>query len=284
MNKKQIKAELATLNGLNTLVEAYEEISAMRMRKVKKTVLQNRAFLSGLNDIYSRVAYTYRMYNTEHKIKSKNQLQRTANGKTVSVLLSSNTGLYGDIINKTFEFFSKSIKENMTDVVIVGRTGKKMYDIYVHKPDYTFFDIDDSGVSQEKTKAMLDFILQYTDIVVFHGLYMSVLRQDPVKTLVTGKATDLQNTSDVNELKCLIEPSIEEVLDFFEKQILAAIFDQSIHESSLSKFASRMVSLNYATEHIKNSLKTLKFKGLKLKHFLANSQQLELMSGITLWK
>ena len=94
----------------------------------------------------------------------------------------------------------------------------------------------------------------------------------------------MQNTAGVNELKCLIEPSIEEVLDFFEQQILAAVFEQSLHESSLSKFASRMVSLNYANENIRNSLKSLKFKNLKLKHFLANAQQLELMSGISLWK
>lgn len=284
MNKKQLKAELQTLNGLSTLVEAYEEISAMRMRKVKKTVLQNRAFLSGLNDIYSRVSYTYQMFNKEHHLKNKKQLLRNNNGKTVSVLVSSNTGLYGDIINKTFDYFSENIKKSVTDIVVVGRTGKKMYDTYIHASEYTYFDIDDSGVFPEKTKQILDFIMQYKEIVVYHGLYISILRQDPVQTLVTGKAIDLQNTAGVNELKCLIEPSIEEVLDFFEQQILAAVFEQSLHESSLSKFASRMVSLNYANENIRNSLKSLKFKNLKLKHFLANAQQLELMSGISLWK
>jgi hypothetical protein len=51
-------------------------------------------------------------------------------------------------------------------------------------------------------------------------LYLSVLTQKPTATLVTGQALDLKEGNSKEELRCLIEPSTEEVAQFFEKQIL----------------------------------------------------------------
>lgn len=284
LNKKQLQAEINTMTDLKTIIEAYEEIAAMRMRKVKKSVLQSREFLGGLNDIYQRVIYTYRLYSkSKHRSKNKAALHET-NGKTVSVLISSNTGLYGDIVKRTYELFIQNIVNNSHDVVIIGRTGKQMYDNFSGKRTYKFFDAEDSAATGEKIKEMLDYLLSYTNIVVYHGIFISMLSQKPVATFVTGKALDLESSTKVQELKCIVEPSIDEVAKFFEKQILSSIFEQSLYESSLSKYASRMVSLDYANENINTSLAKVSFAKLKIRHMNENSDQLERMSGISLWK
>ena len=46
---KELKEDLISLGEFLTMVEAYEEISALRMRKVKKSVLKRREFMQGLN-------------------------------------------------------------------------------------------------------------------------------------------------------------------------------------------------------------------------------------------
>jgi ATP synthase F1 gamma subunit len=287
-NKKQLNSEIETLNGLKTVVESYEEIAAMRMRRVKKSVLQNREFLSGLNDTYQRVMYTFKMYaekkNDKMRKKRPDWIPLETNGKTVTVLISANAGLYGDIVKKTFDLFVDNIKGANTDLVIVGKIGRQLMQFQDLGRQFKYFEIGDMGVDIDKSKEILDYILNYTNIIIYHGIFVSILRQDATRTFITGKALDLQTSTDVQELKCIIEPSVEEVTKYFEKQILASIFEQTMYESSLSKFASRMVSMDYASENIGQSIRNVSFQRLKLRHVLDNNSQIERMSGATLWK
>jgi len=285
-NKRDIQQELNTLRGLGDIIGAYEEIAAMRMRKVKKSVLQNRYFVQGLNDIYFRVLYTYEKYLKKRKgRKGAKEEKLQTNGKTVSVLITANTGLYGDIVRKTYDLFINNTEEANTDLVIIGRVGRQLYESRKRPKKYEYFEISDSGVDSQNTKMILEAILVYTNIVVYHGQFVSVLDQEAVRTYVTGKALDAKQASEaeLQELKCIIEPSMEEVASFFEKQILSSIFEHSVYESSLSKFASRMITLDIASENISELIKKTDFKMLKLKHRDASTKQSERLAGITLW-
>src|SRR5690606_25386008 len=55
----------------------------------------------------------------------------------------------------------------------------------------------------------------------------------------------------MNEPDALFEPSMEEVLNFFETTILKTIMKQKVHESMLSRYAARMVAMDVATENAK---------------------------------
>lgn len=286
LNKKSLQSEMAVLLSMQEIVGAYEEIAAMRMRKVKKSVLQNRDFLSGLNNLYNRVWYTYlhekRVNAIGIPIKRPESIF-VGNGKTVSVLVSANTRLYGDIIKKTFDLFLKSINDVDTDIVVIGKLGRQFMSESGLNREYKAFDIPDTAYEREDMKDVLDYILAYTNVIVYHGLYVSVLTQKPTKTLVTGQALDLKEGDAKDELRCLIEPSTEEVAQFFEKQILASVFEQSMFESSLSKYASRMISLDMASDNILNYLKAARYQTVKLRHLVNNIKQTERISGIALW-
>lgn len=284
-NKKSITADMYVFNGMKTIVESYEEIAAMRMRKVKKSVLQNREFLTGLSDIYQRVIITYKIYASKKHSRStkKDWMPLETNGKTVTILLASNTGLYGDIIKRTFQLFVDNVVNSSSDVVIVGRIGRQLFEALHSKKEFKYFDMLDNGVDRKNLTEILSYILQYSNVIVYHGFYISVLSQQVTSTFVTGKILDSQKDTDVEELKCLIEPSVEEVTEFFEKQILSAIFEQSVYEASLSKFASRMVNLDVANGNISALIKKSKFIKLKIKHMDDNLSQLERLSGISMW-
>lgn len=284
-SKKDLQLELEVLESMGGIVEAYEEIAAIRMRKVKKSVLQNRDFLSGLNDIYQRVYATYKLFAAKKRYKgaAKDWLPLQTNGREVSILLTSNTGLYGDIVKRTCETFLNNVRNKDLDLVVTGRIGRIYMENNAKSTPYKYFDISDTGVDRESMKDIIDYILKYEKITVFHGIYVSVLSQQPVSTLVTGKAADLHNESTAEAVHCLIEPSVEEVTEFFEKQILASIFEQTVYESSLSKFASRMVSLDIAKSNITSIIARNKFKRLLNKHSDDSRQQSERMSGISIW-
>jgi ATP synthase F1 gamma subunit len=286
-NKRQLDAEISTLKDLKTIVGAYQEIAAGRMRKVKKSVLQNRDFLSGLSDIYERVLYTYKLSSALVKKnpnkKSKISL-RTTNGKTAAVLITANTGLYGGIIHKNFDLFLKNVTGNNHDIVIIGRIGKQMYENSPKSRKFTYFELSDSAINSDEFTEIMKYLLEYANVVVYHGLYVTILEQQSVATFVTGHEIGSETKANMQELNCLIEPTIEDVLSYFENQILSTLFEQTVHESNLSKFASRMVSLDIAGDNISNSLKKVNFMRLKEQHQRHNFEQMDRISGINLWK
>ena len=71
---------------------------------------------------------------------------------------------------------------------------------------------------------------------------------------------------------------------FFEEQIFTSIIEQTLKESELAKFASRMITLDSATENVKEALKDVSFKERLLEHRQKNKKQQELLLGMKLWK
>ncbi|MBN1162162.1 F0F1 ATP synthase subunit gamma [Patescibacteria group bacterium] len=283
---KKIQEDILTLHELGDLMTTYQEIAAIRMRKVKKYVLQNREFLSGLSKLYKRVHISYYEAN-EFEKQRLNRYMGKKEGN-VSVLLASNTGLYGDIVEKTFWLFADNIRNTDTEVVIIGKIGKALYDGVGIKKEYRFFEFPDSGVDDTKLKKILEYITTFTNIIVYHGLFRTVLIQDPKKTFLTGDALAIQQEIETKEkeeerIKVLFEPSMEELVKFFETQIIGTVFEHIIYESSLSKFASRMVSLERAAGNIEDEIGKQKFVLIKEKHRENDSKQRDILSSAKMW-
>jgi ATP synthase F1 gamma subunit len=282
-SNKKLQNEIGGLTTLGGVVESYQEIAALRMRRVKKSVLQNREFLAGLNDIYGQVSSQYKDSLPRLKKNKRIEIRPTIN-KTVSVLLSANTGLYGDIVKKTYDLFIEDMSKSDSDVVIVGRYGRKAYESSTVNKPFQYYDYSDSGKDIENTRRILEYILKYENIDIYHGFFKDILSQVPLKTSITGTNMFTSSEEGSEHIRSIYEPSIEEVLTFFEKEILSSLFEQSTYETSLSKYASRMVSLDYAMENIRVRLKQTDFKIRKLKHTLADRNQLSLLTGISMWK
>ena len=290
--ERYLKNELLDLDGFLGMVEAYEEISAIRMRKVKKSVLSRREFLQGLNEAFSYIVYSYSVYKRALKKKSGKDIFNT-NGRDVIVLLSSNTGLYGDLILRVFAKFAEEVKlsNSNTDVVITGALGKRLFDAAKISKEYKYFELSDTASNDDNVKKLLDHITNYTTINVYHGVFKSILVQDAEKTYLTGELMKKIESSsqEVNldfkkNTGFIFEPSIEKVAEYFEKQILSLIFEQSVFESGLSKFASRMVSLDTAASNISSRVAGMDFELKKAKHRKTNRSIQEGVLGGTLWK
>ncbi len=280
---KSLKIEFNSLSAFFSMIEAYEEISALRMRKVKKTILERREFMQGLNEAFAYIAYAYKIYRESLKGKVKNNILNT-NGKTVSVLLSSNTGLYGDVVRSTFDLFESEVRDVETDIVLVGRMGKKFYDEFGLKKPYEYFEMSDNGIDENSIKKLLEQIVDYTNIIVYHGIFKSILSQEAAKTMITGELMKIEQSLENRDTRFLFEPSVEKVAEHFEKQIASLIFEQTVFESSLSKFASRMVSLDKAADNVNSKIDYLDFSIKKVKHKDINSSLQSSIFGGILWR
>ncbi|MFH1536276.1 MAG: FoF1 ATP synthase subunit gamma [Patescibacteria group bacterium] len=287
INKKNVIAEIETLSGVKTLVGAYEEIAATRMRKIRGQVLQSRDFLSGLTAILKDVQMSYKKevmaLMKRKKVKDPSKISLIPhNGKTVSVLISANTGLYGDIVKKTFYLFSDAIGKEKTDLTIIGRLGRSYLNEMDPKREFTYFDFPDNMIDSEELRKIGNHIVQYEKVVIYYGQFQNIVTQNAIALNISD--TQIEGETQAPGLKYFFEPSLEKIIVFFEKEIFASIFEQSIHESQLAKFASRMISLDQAVGNIRDKLKKAEFQKRAVLHREINKKQLESLSGIHLWQ
>lgn len=288
-----IASELDFLTTLHGLIEAYEEIAATRMRKIRSSVVQTRDFTAGITDIFQEVKSSYRnellLLMEKKKIKDPSKLSLVKrNGKTVAVLLSSNTGLYGDIVQKTFRSFLEYLVSNTADAAVVGRLGRSLFVSAFEGRPFSYFDFPDSSVDQQAISKIIDFVIQYEKILVFYGQFQNIVTQNPMVLDVYGSQPELhgQTSQLAGQVvsRYFFEPSLEEIMLFFEAEIFASIFEQTVHESNLAKFAARMLNLDLATENIRNRLMQVELNGRRFKHRLLNTKQLASLSGMSLWR
>ncbi|MBW6441839.1 F0F1 ATP synthase subunit gamma [Patescibacteria group bacterium] len=280
---KYLKDELDYLSSFLTMVEAYEEIAALRMRKVKKFILERREFMKGLNEAFAYISYAYRVYRKSLKGKERDRILNT-NGKTVYILLSSNTGMYGDIIINTFNLFLDDLKKEDADVVIVGKVGQRMYDNLGDGREYEYFEMFDNGIDEPGIKKLIEHVTNYSNVVVYHGSFKSVLSQVATRTEVPVELKRIEQSLKTYDDKFLFEPSVEKVAEHFEKQIESLIFEQVVFESCLSKFASRMVNMDIASDNIGEKIRHTNIDMKKAKHKDLNSSMQSVIFGGSLWK
>ncbi len=284
--KKEITEEFNRVSTFKNILETYEEIAASRMQNTRSSVLQSRYFIDELNYIFQQVKLSYgdEMLKRMKRKKVKDERQLTfieRNGKTLYVLLSSNTGLYGDIVKKTTELFLNLITKEKADAVIIGRVGLEIFKNAGLLITYNYFDFPDSKIDNEALRKIVEFILPYERIFVVYGRFENVISQQPVITGISGDP--LPQDLAVPKVKYFFEPSLEKIMKFFEAEIFSSLFEQTIFEDQLAKFAARMTSLEMRVENIKLILKAVGFEKEKIRHRIMNKKQLETFSSLPLW-
>lgn len=288
IGKKYILNELERLETIKTMVESYEEITATRMRRIRDSVLNTRQFLDGVNSIFSEVQRSYKkeveaLMKKNKKSKETSNTFLAKNGKKVTILISANSSLYGDIVRQSFEIFLEEIRKEPTDMVIIGKQGKASYDSLGLKGNITLFDLPDSHLDRDAVAKIAKFILNYETVVVCYGRFQSVLKQEPTRTVMSEyTVSKTQDQKDENS-KYLFEPSIEKIMQFFETEIFASMFEETVNESHLAKFASRLISLDKAVGNVKDGLTKAQYLRRVVFHRSMNRKQLEALSGISLW-
>lgn len=276
LDQRQLKNNFDFLESIKNLCVAYEQISVMKMKKIKNAVLYTRDFYDELADIYFQVKTTYKNKDTEKF------LLLGKNKKTVSILLSANNKLYGDILNKVFVKFVLETKNQKTDLVIIGRLGKAMYDDYSLKKPYTYFEIPDADLTVNDLKPIINNIIKYSTINVFFGRYENFFSQLPLNKNITGDII-IGNNREMKENKYYyFEPNLEKILLFFETQIFSNFFKQTAYEGQLARYASRISAMEQALDAIKKEEKITAALKIKVQNNLTEKKQNERVAQIFL--
>ena len=287
-DSRSIANDISELKSLQSVTRAFTEIAAVRMRKTRNSVLLNREFVTALDDVFSdvRASYTREVINLANRKGEEGITFLAHNGKTVAVFLSANTGLYGDIIEKTFRLFLSEVKKNpdKIEVAIAGKLGLSLFEAAMPNHPHTYFDVPDTNITPSTLAQLIGHIVQYEEIRVYYPSFQSAVRQEPTKYVISAE-TPLSEIQDAGKRKdkYFFEPNMRDILIFFEREIFASLMDQTVRESQLAKYAVRIMTLDRSSENIKEQLKKLSLEKLKAEHKQQNRKQLELISSINMW-
>jgi len=286
VTKKEVVEEFNRTSELKDILETYEEIAASRMQNARSIVLSSRLFIEELSYIFQQVKSSYKdeilkMMKLRHIKDPKELTFIERNGKTLYVLLSSNTGLYGDVIKQTFNLFLDLIKKENADAAIIGRVGAELFESSSVKKPYAKFELPDNSVDNASLKKIVEYIIQYEKVFIVYGRFETIMSQKPIVTGISGDPLAQEQTK--TQVKYFFEPSLDKIMKFFEAQMFASLFEQTVFESQLAKFASRMTSLELRVESIKDILKDIFLEKEKVKHRIINKKQLETFSSMALW-
>ncbi len=279
-----LQADIDLINTLKTVTQVYQEIAVMKMQKVRGSVLVTRDYYTKLSEIFYDVK---RSYNKELKkllAKEKKKTHKVDKETRLSILLSPNTKLYGEIVYKVVRHFINDIKKNNDEITIIGKLGKELFTNEQLSRPYTYFEIPDSEIRMDDLRAIISHISTFDKINVYYPKFENIVSQRSATESVSGDEP-MNKGEDLNyrERVYLFEPNLNSILLYFKTQMISSLFKQTVHESQLARFASRVRAMEEALDNINVQAKELYSRQNKIKKLLENKKQIERLSGISLW-
>ncbi len=297
-NLSVVKEQIALTNQIKYMSQTYQEIASMRMAKIREDVILTRDFLKRLHEVYFEVKLNYK--REIEKISSTSFLKKivggrnslnnlksfatfSQNGKRLSVLITSNDRLIGQITKKVVSEFIVNIKQQDTDILVIGKMGKKIFDLSPNYKNakYVYFDYPSDG-NLEFYKKLIEIFIKYQKVDVFYGKFLNLVNQVAEKMDVTAEEVPDKEVYQ-KKVPYLFEPSLKEVLKFFEAQICFSLIKQSFNESKLAHLGSQMHSMEQTAQNSQKILEKLLISKTRLEKQKNNKKTLMQISGISLW-
>ncbi|NTU46079.1 hypothetical protein HGA88_00440 [Candidatus Roizmanbacteria bacterium] len=288
-NIQLIRGEIDTTESLNTIVQAYQEISVMRMQKIRTKVIQTREFMEQLSSIFVDVKKSYLETLQELVANNKKNTESLyAHGTSAVVLLTANAKLYGGIMSAIFRQFLEYVRNHPeSDIVLIGKLGQQLYFESGEQKKTAYFELPDKELELKDIEPVMLHLATYDTINVFHGKFETLLTQTVNRANITGDQTlemiaplseseGEESSKDLrDERDFLFEPQLNDVFYFFKNQIVISLLNQTLRESQLAQHASRIRTMEDSSQNIVKALKKMYFMQRQAKKNNENKKQLE---------
>lgn len=270
----QLKEEVSESESIKLVTEALGELAAVQLQNTRSEVLQNTIFFNELADIYHQV----RVVATRRQLLTKQTIATPKNGKTVSILLTSNKGFFGGLDNKITHTFMETTKQYPGDRIVVGRFGNHFLEEVKYPEKVTGIVFQSDMPTPAELKQLVDSSISYSRVLLFHAKFVTTLHQE-------AEISDISQTGTEEEVKSsqfdfIVEPQLQKMLLFFENQMLTLLFKAIFLQSQLSKTAARMVSMYEAEMNVEKQIQHQHVQLLQAQRQKQNMLILETYAGL----
>ena len=232
ITKKAIEFEISSLTTIKGVAEAYEEIAAIRIRRNRDNVLRSRQFSKEINDLFQQVKVS-----SANLIDPKKRSFLAKNGKTLFVFLSTNTGLHGDIVRRTFNLFSKYVGEYADNVLIVGRSGLQLTQEHEIIKPLTYLDFPENAIDSSFINRVSSYLLQFERVIVFYAKFEGIMHQEESMIDISGNPPPASGpVGNKLRLSIFLNQRFKKFLLFLRKKFLHLFLNRPFGSLSLPNF------------------------------------------------
>jgi F0F1-type ATP synthase gamma subunit len=267
---RTVKQDQEQTQELRGLVSVYQELAASKMQLVREEITVAQSFYDGLRTLLEEVG--------------ADSPPPTDDSQPALIWISSSSGLFGDITERTRELFLDQLKTlqaksktHKLGIWVVGKVGVQFMSQWCPDQPFTALELTDETLERAELEGLLPSLTQYSQVIVVHSLFQNLVRQEPVAEVLSSlqyrEAEILDSAVQQKRRAFLYEPSFSAVADVFSRQIATSVFQQMLDQSRLSKYASRMMNLDHAIEKIDDSLVQLRLAERKIRHRRAEQKQ-----------
>lgn len=289
--RSRAKDELGLVLNVYELVTAYEEISVVRMQAIRQAVLSTRAFVSALAKVFadvrtSQVAAVVRDLHQRRPLLRVGRQPRAAlpeAQRPLLVLLTPNTRLSGTIIEQVFQQFMTYLEQHPSDLLIVGRVGRQFFQNVRPGYPFAYLELPSRPLTAADVHLLLERTRPYHSVRVFYGRFETFVANGPAVADLGEYPLVAQGAEEHEPVPFLFEPSLLDVMRYFDREIMAALVTQAAYESQLAVVGGRVTAMEAATQRIEQRRRVLAHQALSEVRVHESRKQREQLASLALW-
>lgn len=277
MTIKEINVLVDEAKSLKQITQAFTQIASSKLKRIRTGVEKNRDFFAELSNIYGLI----------NIIAGARKISPPAkNGKTLSIVLTSNERFYGKIGSELIEFFLVQVSKIRCDKIIIGKSGIETLKSVNYALAYKPMILKSDFPGNEEFLMLSKIISGYFKVLVFHPHFQSVLVQKPIIADITKSEQEISTqTKDSKDLirqinSYILEPEIQKMVDFFDSQIKVLLLEAAFLETELARTASRLISMDSAQNEADKYLSSQEILLLNAQRSIQNARILETIAAM----
>lgn len=270
-----IKDEMTDMETMHLIATSFTDTAAMRIRGIRIAFETNQEFYVELSHVYHLVKVV--------AIQRGLVPEQPPGAKVLTVAFTANQHFYGNVHRRIMDTVLAKQKKDHSHLFVVGKTGKEYLQVSGVNDGYDFMQFEKDNPTKAEVEEFLERIKEYTTILVYYPHFVSLVRQE-VGMIDIAQVLEVGIETSKEETYVLFEPEVDQILNFFERQIRRVLFSRVVLESDLARTAARMVSMNEAAERADELMKEKHGEYLKVMRSLINRQLLDTFAGRSQWK
>lgn len=270
---EEIKQELEQLQAVQFISSALVDISAQRIKNIRKLFERNHDFYNEIAEVYAlvrRQAVSHGVFIHEHRQIERNEM--------LNVAVTSNSRFYGSLNRDVMDKFVRDSNERGGDRLVIGRTGETYLDRTGEKSGVKFMFFEDDYPTEDNTRRFLEETRQYESVFIYYPKFVNLFDQ----TVISLDITYVPEPGESAEVppKYIFEPELPKMMDFFETQVRHILFSRVMLEASLSRAAARMTRMHNSESKADSMIDDTRNKLRKKEAQVENIHLLDSIAGI----
>lgn len=274
-----VKKDMLQAKVVERLTAVFEGIASAGITRIRSRTIASQRYFQELWQLYVSLRI-----DPEERLTEEARQRLAVGIKPRAYLLITAEGTFsGNLDQRIIQAALSSLDSKTTDLLVVGTHGALLLAQQGIKPTYAFKM--PAADRPDAFAPITRLVSRYPQPTVFYQTYRSLARQELAKIdLVTAVRT--LGSDQPGEQKSLIssrdyvfEPSLHELADFMESNMLQAALAQILLESRLALYAARFKAMNLAHQNASDLSRELALQFNRVRRAQRDERQKETFSS-----